>query len=142
MNFPFQQIVRTEEETIALAKSFAEVLKEGNIICLNGNLGSGKTFFVKAVCSAFGIETASSPSFALVNEYHGQNKIIHFDFYRIKNEEELSDIGFEQYLSDGDSIIFIEWANLFPTKLPKKYLLIEFSIINNFERSINITKHE
>ncbi|MBI3123414.1 MAG: tRNA (adenosine(37)-N6)-threonylcarbamoyltransferase complex ATPase subunit type 1 TsaE [Ignavibacteriales bacterium] len=142
MHLPFQKIVGSEEETSAVAAEFSQQLKTGDVVCLNGNLGSGKTFFVKSVCKEFLIDTTSSPSFAIVNEYKGKQKITHFDFYRLKRVEELHDIGFEEYLSEMDSIVFIEWANMFEELLPKKYYTVEISQIDETTRQININKHE
>lgn len=142
MLLPFQKIVGNEEETSAVAAEFSQQLKTGDVVCLNGNLGSGKTFFVKSVCKEFLIDTTSSPSFAIVNEYKGKQKITHIDFYRLKRVGELHDIGFEEYLSEMDSIVFIEWANMFEEVLPKKYYTVEISQIDETTRQININKHE
>ncbi len=142
MHLPFQNIVTGEEETSSVASEFTQLLKTGDVVCLNGNLGSGKTFFVKSVCKEFSIDTTSSPSFAIVNEYKGKQKITHIDFYRLKRVEELHDIGFEEYLSSMDSIVFIEWANMFEEVLPKKYYAVEISQIDETTRQIKIDKHE
>lgn len=142
MQLPLQIIVAGEEETSSVASEFAKLLKTGDVVCLNGNLGSGKTFFVKSVCKEFSIYTTSSPSFAIVNEYKGKQKITHIDFYRLKQVEELHDIGFEEYLSSMDSIVFIEWANMFEEVLPKKYYMVEISQIDETTRQIKINKHE
>ena len=69
-------------------------------------------------------QDVNSPSFSIVNEYSGNNKVYHFDFYRLKKIEELYDIGFEEYLNDEDAIIFIEWGNLMNEALPRNYLEI------------------
>jgi len=140
MDFPNQSIVSSEEETEILAEQFAKQLKGKNIVLLNGELGTGKTFFIKAVCNFLGIDSVSSPSFAIVNEYSNKIKIIHFDFYRIKRVTELYDIGFEEYLSE-EAIIFIEWADMFPEILPKQNLQIDFNFINNTSRNIIIRKN-
>lgn len=142
MQLPFQIIVVGEEETSSVASKFSKLLKTGDVVCLNGNLGSGKTFFVKSVCKEFSIDTTSSPSFAIVNEYNGKQKVTHIDFYRLKRVEELHDIGFEEYLSSMDSIVFIEWANMFEEVLPKKYYAVEISQIDETTRQIKINKHE
>jgi tRNA threonylcarbamoyladenosine biosynthesis protein TsaE len=139
---PFTKIAENETDTSNIASEFARQLKSGDTICLDGNLGSGKTFFVKSVCNYFGIDTASSPSFGIVNEYLANQKIIHLDFYRLKKIEELYDIGFDDYLSSGDSIVFIEWGNMFQEILPKKYFLIKFVVVDETKREITITKHE
>lgn len=141
MEFPFHQILMDESETAKVAESFSIILKAGEVVCLNGNLGSGKTFFVKKICDCFEIEAASSPSFAIVNEYLGKVKIVHLDFYRIKKIEELYDIGFDEYLSSGESIVFIEWAELFPDVLPKNFYNVDIKIIDDQKREIKITRH-
>ena len=142
MHFPMNKVVSSESETTDIAEQFSKILSAGEIVLLNGELGTGKTFFVKSVCSDYGIANVSSPSFAIVNEYHNSKKIIHFDFYRIKKVGELYDIGFEDYLNESDSIIFIEWANLFSEVLPKRNYQIDFKLLNNSSREIRITKND
>lgn len=141
MRFPISRVVSSENETTEVALKFSEGLFGDEIILLNGELGSGKTFFVKAVCSNYGIINISSPSFAIVNEYHNLKKVIHFDFYRIKKIEELYDLGIEDYLNSADSIIFIEWANLFPEILPKRNYQVDFKILSSSTREITIRKN-
>ncbi|MEW6652523.1 MAG: tRNA (adenosine(37)-N6)-threonylcarbamoyltransferase complex ATPase subunit type 1 TsaE [Bacteroidota bacterium] len=142
MQLPFKKIVFSENETAELAAQFADFLKLGDVVCLNGNLGSGKTFFVKSLCKVFNIVTATSPSFAVVNEYYGKVKIVHVDFYRLKKVDELYDIGFDEYLSRNDSIVFIEWAHMFEEALPIKYYTVEITPIDETSRQIIIKKHE
>lgn len=141
MRFPISRVVSSENETTEVALKFSEGLFGDEIILLNGELGSGKTFFVKAVCSNYGIINISSPSFAIVNEYHNLKKVIHFDFYRIKKIEELYDLGIEDYMNSADSIIFIEWANLFPEILPKQNYQVDFKILSSSTREITIRKN-
>jgi tRNA threonylcarbamoyladenosine biosynthesis protein TsaE len=141
MNFPYFAISNSEQDTRLIAEKFFQIIKAGGIVLLNGELGSGKTFFVKSVCKEFGFQNASSPSFAIVNEYSAEKKIVHFDFYRIKKIEELYDLGFEDYFTENE-IVFIEWANLFPEILPKKNYLIDFKFVDNNSREITITKNE
>jgi len=139
MKFPFKKRISTEEDTKQVAKLFSKVLKEGDIVLLNGNLGTGKTFFVKHVCKEFGIGSVTSPTFSIVNEYYGGIKIYHFDFYRINKLVELEDIGFDEYIDDVESIIFIEWADMFPEVLPHKNIYnIDFIKTENEEREILI----
>jgi tRNA threonylcarbamoyladenosine biosynthesis protein TsaE len=142
MDFPFIKKVNSEDETSKFAEEFSSLLNPGDIILLNGDLGSGKTFFVKKICAQIGIENVSSPSFAIVNEYHNGKKVTHFDFYRITKIEELYDIGFEDYIMNREAIVFIEWADLFPDILPKKFYVINFKIINITSRELTISKHE
>jgi tRNA threonylcarbamoyladenosine biosynthesis protein TsaE len=141
MVLPLNKFSNSENETALIAKEFSNILKKGDLVLLNGDLGTGKTFFVKSVCEGFGIRNVSSPSFAIVNEYSGSEKIIHLDFYRIRKAKELLDIGFNDYLTD-DAIVFIEWAELYPEILPHKYYNIKFEYTNDLSRNIMITKHE
>jgi tRNA threonylcarbamoyladenosine biosynthesis protein TsaE len=133
-------MAENENDTITLANEFAEFIKPGDLILLNGELGSGKTFFVKHVCEQFGITNVSSPSFAIVNEYNGKRKIYHFDFYRIKKVSELYDFGIEDYLIDEEAITFIEWADLWREILPNKFFKVDFQFVNEHKRKISIEK--
>ncbi|MDH7528828.1 MAG: tRNA (adenosine(37)-N6)-threonylcarbamoyltransferase complex ATPase subunit type 1 TsaE [Ignavibacteria bacterium] len=129
------------EETFEIAKDFSSELKPGDIVALIGNLGTGKTIFVKGICAGLNAEqNPLSPTFSIINEYNGKYKIYHFDFYRIKNIEELYDIGYEDYFND-ESICLIEWADMFPEILPKDTIevKIEFGEIEN-QRKISIKK--
>ncbi len=141
MNLPFEKEIISIDQTKLLAVELSEYLKKGNIIVLNGNLGTGKTTLIKYICEQWGISNVNSPSFAIVNEYSGTNKVYHFDFYRLKKIEELYDIGFEEYLSDEESIIFIEWGNLMSDILPQNYLEILIETNLSDERKIKIFKH-
>lgn len=141
MNFPFQVVNSSEEETILTAQEFAKKIRKGDFIFLNGDLGTGKTFFVKYVCKEFGIENVSSPSFTIVNEYHNKINFVHFDFYRIKKVEELYDIGFHEYFNV-ENIVFVEWSDMYPDILPKQNYKIDLRFINTTSREISIVKHE
>ena len=151
MEYPFKKKIFSEEETARLAVLFAEELKPGDVVVLNGNLGAGKTFFIKNVVRALGGDNVNSPTFAIVNEYNGNYKIYHFDFYRINEIVELYDIGFNDYLNDSESIIFIEWGNLLPEALPKKRIDIDITMEEDFlgihpdsvgTREFNFIKHD
>src|SRR3990172_7692413 len=128
MEFPFKAVVESESETETIAKSFAAVLTGGEVIVLSGELGAGKTFFVKKALTSFGITWVNSPSFAIVNEYKNSFKFYHIDFYRLKSIKEIFDIGFKYYLNNIEDIIFIEWGNLFPEVLPHKRIEINFKM--------------
>ncbi|OGU51787.1 MAG: tRNA (adenosine(37)-N6)-threonylcarbamoyltransferase complex ATPase subunit type 1 TsaE [Ignavibacteria bacterium GWC2_36_12] len=142
MDYPFEKKIIREEETKTLAEYFAEETKSGQIIVINGELGAGKTFFVKCAVSVWGIVNASSPSFAIVNIYYGERKIYHFDFYRLKNKEELFDIGFNDYINDPDAITFIEWGNLIPDVLPKSRIEINIEMPEDSVRNFRFNKYE
>lgn len=142
MKLPFYKVVRTEEETEEIANLIFEEITSNNIatkiINLNGNLGAGKTTFTKSFCKNFKINNVTSPSFSIVNEYIGTQKIFHFDFYRLKKIEELYDIGFEEYLNDQEAIVIIEWGNLMEEILPKNRLDINIEMINDVDRKIQV----
>ncbi|MCO6474463.1 MAG: tRNA (adenosine(37)-N6)-threonylcarbamoyltransferase complex ATPase subunit type 1 TsaE [Melioribacteraceae bacterium] len=136
----FEIFSNCEAETKEAAAKLSEEIEEGDIFALTGDLGAGKTTFIKAVVKSIGIDDSNSPSFALVNVYRGRKKIYHFDFYRINKVEELYDIGFDEYISDESSVKFIEWAELFPEILPGQYYQIKFEYVNNSKRKITL-KH-
>lgn len=131
-------VLNSEKDTEQLAKEFAAILQNGDCVVLNGELGVGKTFFVKRLVECFGIAGSSSPSFALVNVYEGEKIVNHFDFYRIKSDEELFDIGYNEYIGDTESITIIEWGNLFPDVLPEKRIEMNFSFNPDLSRVVEI----
>ena len=141
MEFPFKAVVESESETETIAKSFAAVLTGGEVVVLSGELGAGKTFFVKKTLINYGITWVHSPSFAIVNEYKNSFKFYHIDFYRLKSIKELFNIGFDDYLNDKDAIVFIEWGNLFPEVLPHKRIEINFKMNSDNSREIRILRN-
>jgi tRNA threonylcarbamoyladenosine biosynthesis protein TsaE len=119
-----------EQETIELGASFAKTkLKLGDVVALIGDLGSGKTRFIKGICSGLGVsEHVSSPSFTIVNEYASNiGKIFHFDFYRIASPSELNEIGFDDYIYD-EGICLIEWADRVQDLLPANRYDVLFTL--------------
>ena len=142
MVFPSVHKVYTEQETGILASQFSSTIKSAEVIVLNGNLGSGKTFFIKQVLRSLNVDGVSSPTFALVNEYYGKLKIYHFDFYRIEEVREIYDIGFDEYMKDDDAIKFIEWGELFPEVLPRKRTEIQITLDKDFNREFSFIKYE
>lgn len=132
----------SESDSRKIAIDFAAKLKGGEVIVLNGNLGAGKTFFIKSVCDELGVNNVVSPTFAIVNEHHGKFHFYHFDFYRIEKQQELLDIGFDDYLNDETAITFIEWGELFPELLPKNRIVINIEIKGSEERIFRINYYE
>lgn len=119
---------KNEHETKKLANQIAKQLKTGDILCLDGDLGAGKTTFSKYLCKALGYEGyVNSPSYSIVNEYSGEIKINHFDVYRLYSEEELYDIGFEEYLHE-DAITIIEWAVKIENMIPEDSVWINIKL--------------
>jgi tRNA threonylcarbamoyladenosine biosynthesis protein TsaE len=139
--FPFTKDAHSEDDTKQIASEFFIELEKGDLVAVNGELGSGKTFFIKSVGEKFSIKNVNSPTFSLVNEYSGKVKMYHLDFYRIKNVNELIDIGFTDYLNDNDAIIFIEWAGLFKQILPAKRFEINIKMKDDISREYRIEKY-
>lgn len=129
-----------ESDSLKIASNFMLSRKKGDRIILNGELGAGKTFFIKAALSSIGIKNVSSPSFAIVNEYQIDFPVYHFDFYRLKNSAELFDIGWQDYLNNEDSIIFIEWGNRFQEVLPNERIEITIDMKDGTEREFRFKK--
>ena len=142
MKYPYSLKIFSEEETKNIALDFSKDLRNGDVVILNGDLGSGKTFFVKEIGKFFGINNVSSPTFAIVNEYSGKTKIYHFDFYRIQKSEELFNIGFNDYLNDSEAVMFIEWGELFPEILPVKRYEVKIRLNEDFSRTFKIEKYD
>ena len=140
VHFPSTIKTENESETAKVAADFMSVCKKGDRIVLNGNLGSGKTFFIKASLKSIGITSVNSPSFAIVNEYYSTFKICHFDFFRLKKASELFDIGWQDYLNDDDSMIFIEWGNMFPEVVPEERIEIQIEMFNGTKREFSFKK--
>ena len=112
------------EETFAEAKKLAEGLNPGDVICMYGDLGAGKTLFAQGIASGLGIdESVSSPTFTIVNEYMGRIPFYHFDVYRISDPDEMYEIGFDEYLF-GEGVCLVEWAELIEDVLPDKYIKV------------------
>jgi len=107
------------------------------VILFNGQMGAGKTTFIKALSKTLGVENpTSSPTFSLVNEYEAQHGLVyHFDMYRLKNEMEALDFGIEDYLYSGHWC-FIEWAEKIPNLIPEKYSVITIEILENGDRKL------
>ncbi|MBX3043443.1 MAG: tRNA (adenosine(37)-N6)-threonylcarbamoyltransferase complex ATPase subunit type 1 TsaE [Candidatus Kapabacteria bacterium] len=124
-------ITGSENETILAGINFARGLNQGNIIALTGELGAGKTEFVKGICEFYGVEEiVTSPTFTIINSYEGFKSsgsfmIYHIDLYRINDQQELKEIGFEECLSDDTSIKLIEWAEKAEDRLREIDYLIE-----------------
>lgn len=128
------------EETKEFGIKLGKLLKGGDILCLNGDLGAGKTTLTKSIGLGLGVtDYITSPTFALINEYKGRNPVYHFDVYRLENVEELYDLGFDEYFySNGISII--EWAEKIKKLLPKERIVLDIEKGKDIdERVVNIT---
>ncbi|MCI0708324.1 MAG: tRNA (adenosine(37)-N6)-threonylcarbamoyltransferase complex ATPase subunit type 1 TsaE [Ignavibacteriae bacterium] len=138
-------MTRSEDETRALARAFAAELRRGDVVALSGELGAGKTHFVKGMCEAFGVhEPVTSPTFVILNRYGGKDStgnellLYHLDLYRVKSLEEIYDIGYEEiFYSNG--IAFVEWAEFLGELLPPRRYDVRLSFgEQEHERTIEI----
>jgi tRNA threonylcarbamoyladenosine biosynthesis protein TsaE len=140
-----ERIIETfrAEETFELGKQMGEAAKPGDVLCLLGDLGTGKTVFTQGFAAGLGItEPVSSPTFTIVQTYdEGRMPFYHFDVYRIADIDEMEEIGFDDYVF-GEGVCLIEWANLIEEILPENYrtVRIEKVLENGFDyRKITIT---
>lgn len=133
--------IQTVTELPELAKELLQFSGDERLFVFYGEMGAGKTTFIKAICEAMGVsDTVSSPTFSLVNEYHAEDKIIyHFDFYRIKTVEEAYDFGYEDYFYSGNYCM-IEWPEKIPELLPQHYLRIDLQLLENGAREIGFRR--
>lgn len=121
-------LCENEKETKKIAKGVAKYLKAGSILCLDGDLGAGKTTFTQYLCQALGYEGyVNSPSYSIVNEYSNEMKINHFDVYRIYSVEELYEIGYEEYFF-GTDITIVEWASKIEELIPAESIWITIEL--------------
>ncbi len=121
-------LVNSVEQTFDIGKQIGEKVSPGDIICLEGDLGTGKTHLTKGIASGLSIdEHITSPTFNIVNEYtEGRLKLYHFDVYRVYDPDEIAAIGFDEYIfSNGVSVI--EWANYIDELIPPSALYIKIS---------------
>ncbi len=115
------------EETKQLGEKMAVLLQAGDIICLNGDLGAGKTAFSQGVAKGLGIDApVTSPTFTLINEYEGRLPLYHFDVYRLEGPAEMEDLGYEEYFY-GQGVCLIEWAQRVAEVLPRERLDIHLT---------------
>ena len=135
------------EDTADLARSFAATLQPGSVLCFFGDLGAGKTTFVKALTEALGGKEheVNSPTFQYLNIYRGSLPLFHFDLYRLRDAEEFLESGFHEFFSQG-GIVCIEWAesimSLLPSVLPDNSYSIHISHVDNASRKVEISKVE
>lgn len=128
------------EQTQALAEQIAQQLPPGAVIALNGDLGAGKTIFVRFLAQACGNPAhVHSPTFNILNIYSGKPTLYHFDFYRLSSIEDLENIGGAEFIPSADGITLIEWAEKFPEALPEDYLEIKITAENELTRNFNFT---
>ena len=132
--------INSLEEIGAVAEEFVRLaMQEDTVFAFNGQMGAGKTTFIKALCEVLGVsETVTSPTFAIVNEYRSDETgelIYHFDFYRIKKLDEAYDMGCEDYFYSG-AVCFIEWPELVEELLPGNTVWVDIRVNDDESRTI------
>ena len=127
-----------EDETLNFGQKLGELVEPGQLILLSGDLGAGKTILTQGICKGLGVEEdVTSPTYNLINEYEGDLTVYHMDLYRLENEEDLYDLGFEDYLESG-GIIIIEWPDLVYDLIPAEFIYIKIEVAAKEERIMQI----
>lgn len=132
--------VEDTDQVPVVAEEFLRCTKRHNIFAFYGSLGAGKTTLIKAICNKLGsIDIVTSPSFTLVNEYktHNGDLLYHFDFFRIKTQEEVFDFGFEEYLMSGRKC-FIEWPEKVESLLPEDTVKVNIMVNPDLSRTVKV----
>ncbi|NGX56695.1 MAG: tRNA threonylcarbamoyladenosine biosynthesis protein TsaE [Candidatus Anoxychlamydiales bacterium] len=137
-----KEISSSVEDTYNIAKDFAKNLKINDVVSFFGNLGAGKTTFIKGLLEGLNYTSSevNSPTFTYLNIYDTKINIFHFDVYRLKNSNNFLDMGFDEYFSM-DGICLIEWADIIEDILPKKRYNITINHISDKKREISIEKN-
>ena len=138
-----EYIAKSQAETEKIAKELVQKLQGGEVLALVGNLGAGKTVFVKGLAKALGIEdNITSPTFVLMKIYQSQHKkikrLVHVDCYRLEKTEDLTEIGLADYLNDPENIVVIEWADRV-VNLPKDAININIDYIEGQTRRVRVS---
>ena len=126
--------VNSVEETWALARKLAAELKPGDVVCLEGDLGAGKTTFTQGLAAALGVTgRVTSPTFCLVQEHRGRTLLVHMDLYRLHGEDDVLAIGWEDYLAEG-AILVVEWPERAGSLIPPNARHVVFTHLEGDER--------
>lgn len=135
-----EMITANEKETEAAGESFAKSLTPGTVVALYGDLGAGKTVFVRGMARGLGLSCrVVSPTFTIVNEYIGDRELFHFDMYRLSSGEELFDIGWEDYLSRG-GICAVEWSENVEEAFDGTEVIVRIEKLDDARRRITIER--
>jgi tRNA threonylcarbamoyladenosine biosynthesis protein TsaE len=117
-------VSKSAEQTYKLGEALGKTLQQGDIICLTGDLGAGKTAFTKGIGAGLDIqEFITSPTYTIINEYDGRIPLFHFDVYRLEGVEEMYELGYEEYFF-GDGAVVVEWADIVQDIIPQERLWV------------------
>lgn len=131
-------ITSSPEETVALGKKIGGMLKNGDVIAMQGTLAAGKTTITKGIAAALGIEdTITSPTFCLISEYQGKMPLYHMDVYRLNGAEDFAELGTDDMIY-GNGVSIIEWSEKIMTELPRKTILLKITTQEDGTRLIEI----
>ena len=133
-------ISKSDEETRKIGFEFGKTLKAGDVVCLTGDLGAGKSEFTRGLAQGLGVTaTVTSPSFTILNVYDdGRIPLYHFDWYRLNSVEELYEMGMEEFLG-GDGVAVVEWPSQCPEAIPETHLAIRLTPVDETTRDVTIT---
>ena len=132
----FTYISNSPDETYKIGETIGKITNPGDILCLNGELGAGKTVFAKGVASGLGVQgRVASPTFTLINEHQGRIPFYHMDVYRLGSPEEMLDLGYEEYFYD-QGVTLVEWAQLVDEVLPGERLDIAITQAGEHHRKL------
>ena len=137
MNIKIESLDKIDEAAL----EFIRAMGDNTVFAFHGDMGAGKTTFIKAICENLGVsDTINSPTFAIVNEYRSDSGqlIYHFDFYRINKIEEVFDFGYEDYFYSG-SLCFIEWPEKVDTLLPKDTVNVYVKVQEDGSREVSLS---
>ena len=131
-------ITSSPEETVALGKKIGGMLKNGDVLAMQGTLAAGKTTITKGIAAALGIEdTITSPTFCLISEYQGKMPLYHMDVYRLNGAEDFAELGTDDMIY-GNGVSIIEWSEKIMTELPRKTILLKITPQEDGTRLIEI----
>ena len=133
-------LIEDEIQLLKVAQQIMEYAADQRVFLFYGEMGAGKTTLINSICSYLGVEEhTSSPTFSIVNEYRIPNSsIFHFDFYRLKSQNEALDLGYEEYFYSG-AYCFVEWPEKIPELLPENYLKIKIEVMEDNKRMVYLS---
>jgi len=131
--------IKNLEELYSFADIFAKQIKSNTLVLFSGELGAGKTTFIKALCQKLGVkEMVTSPTFTLVQNYQAKLPIFHLDLYRLETEKEIINMDIFNFLDEPNALVLVEWGEKLLCFKDLEYIMLEFHIISENKRELNI----